>query len=174
MDNKTLIALKESISDWKKRAKNGNLGSKECPLCTLEIKKEGLGSKCTDCIIKKRTGRAYCHGTPYWAWVDAVGKLPLRQQLICANEEVEFLESFLPKEEKMKFVIGNEKKEAEVELYLRKGAEGIVTLMTGNGICLMDFKDGKFERCCGAGMDGIKTSREGKILEVGEYDGKGM
>ncbi len=90
MDNETLVALKESISDWERRARDRGLNlEKECPLCTLD-KKQGRGD-CETCIIMKQTGKNECHGTPFW---DRIGvPFPIYEQ-----NEIAFLKSFLPKE----------------------------------------------------------------------------
>lgn len=166
MDNKTLVALEESIDDWKKKAR-GIKVDRECPLCVLGWKRGTPleRHKCWNCIIKERTGQYECHGSPFW------NKGSTRYEL----NMVEYLESFLPqkKEEvKMKFVIkdSNQRKEnVKVELSLENGSDGFVKIYASskgeNRKILMTFKDGKFRRCWGAQTEGVNTNTHGQIIE---------
>ncbi len=87
MDSEDLQALEESISDWEKKAR-GETVKDRCPLCILGEKRESGNNRCNRCIIKKRTGRAECHGTPVWN--NDTG-------LSYKRDMVKFLKSFLPK-----------------------------------------------------------------------------
>jgi len=90
MDNETLVALKESISDWERRARDRGLSlERECPLCALD-KKQGRGD-CKTCIIMKQTGQSECHSTPFWNKTGV--PFPIYEQ-----NEIAFLKSLLPKE----------------------------------------------------------------------------
>ena len=70
MDDKTLKALEGSIEKWKKIERSTRAldkGNYNCPLCKLFVKgKHGLW--CTNCPIKKKTGRVVCEGSPYDLW----------------------------------------------------------------------------------------------------------
>ncbi len=167
MDNKTLVALQESINDWEKRARDKRFVSeRECPLCTLD-RKQGQGD-CKTCIIKERTGEAECHNTPFWNKT----RIPFP---IYEQNEIAFLKSFLPKdkeESKMKFVIKDDmqgNKNIKVELSLGYGSGGFVKIYANNKgenrKILMVFKDGQFKRCWGAQTEGVNTNSHGQIIE---------
>ncbi len=161
MDNETLVALKESIGDWKKRAK-GETIVKACPLCELTKKRDEGRAVCFGCIIEQRTGLDGCIGTPYWE--DEKLGFPIYE-----NNMVKFLESFLPKKEevKKKFVIRDDdkqkEKDVEVELHLSENMNGV--RLIGNNYTLMTFKDGKFRRVTCVDEIGIETDSQGRILE---------
>lgn len=103
MDKETREARDESIDDWERRARGEDLGNKKCPQCVLGEKRDGrkhVDDKCRHCIIKERTGKVQCYGTPYWNWRDARYTKNTKDQLFYVDQEVTFLKSFLPKEEK--------------------------------------------------------------------------
>lgn len=91
------IALEESISDWKRKA-DGWVQDDECPLCILGRKRNGdIGNnKCTNCIIKKHTGRHSCSDTPFY-------RNPIFPDY--HQREIEFLESLRPKKKTRKGII---------------------------------------------------------------------
>lgn len=94
MNKEDEIALEESISDWKKKAKGITI-TRKCPLCTLGMQRNGDDS-CSQCIIKRHTGVSQCCGTPFW---------PRGTTLRYYQREIEFLESLRPKKEKEKDII---------------------------------------------------------------------
>ena len=165
MDNKTLVALKESIKNWERQVRDEGFDPGDCPLCALD-KKQGRGD-CESCIIKERTGLGQCHDTPFWNKTGV--PFPIYEQ-----NEIAFLKSLLPKEKeesKMKFVIKNDKqknKNVEVELSLKSGSlspYGDVEVYSGSKV-LIAFKGGKFIRPTNARLNGIETDSNGRILEI--------
>ncbi len=99
MNREDEIALEESISDWKDKAR-GVYTYRECPLCALGTKRDGTGRGyeykcCTNCIILKHTGRPNCINTPY----HDKGNPKYYQR------EIEFLESLRPEKKVEKNVI---------------------------------------------------------------------
>ena len=101
MDDVTLIALKQSIEKWERRAvgeHNLPLGTASCPLCRLfhgNYRADGLKNSCEGCPVFEKTGEKYCIDTPYRAY--GVNRTDLH-----AKQELEFLRSLLPAEEEEK------------------------------------------------------------------------
>ena len=102
MDSKTLDALKASIAHWQenlakaKAGKRFELGSSECALCGLFAEDD-----CNGCPVKDKTKIFGCIGTPYYKVRNVL--LYRRQSGDLAEatkDEVEFLQSLLPPEEK--------------------------------------------------------------------------
>ena len=97
MDKKTLTALQGSIEKWR-QIEAGTLedcGIHNCPLC-----REFFMKSCDGCPIYTETGRRFCRGTPYDAWIEATefGSVANTPELVAlARAEREFLESLLPK-----------------------------------------------------------------------------
>ena len=113
MDKKTLEALKKSIVKWErivKSTKELDLGSVNCALCIL-FNADGCGG----CPIYKKTKKKYCRDTPHTEWTkhviddnysssyvgDGLRRKPgCRECLRLVREELNFLKSLLPKENK--------------------------------------------------------------------------
>ena len=113
MNKETLEALKKSIAKWGKIAKSTkemDLGRINCALCDL------FGDfVCEKCPVYKKTKKKYCRDTPYTEWSDHViddnysfsyvgaglrRKPRCKECLRLAKEELNFLKSLLPKENK--------------------------------------------------------------------------
>lgn len=103
MNAETLKALQGSIRKWKAIvAGNGvDKGIKNCPLCKLFYQ-----DACHGCPVRRKSGRANCINTPYenWCWSDRKGSWSREGSRIggpysrrCAKDEVEFLQSLLPR-----------------------------------------------------------------------------
>lgn len=104
MNAKTLSALKRSIRHWERMAASKR--NKEscyadgCPLCKLFYEpRTPRSDNCTGCPVKRKTGHSLCRETPWLAaareladWRNHYG---IRGQYV--EEEIEFLESLLPK-----------------------------------------------------------------------------
>lgn len=95
-------ALEGSIEKWYKiwQGEGEDRGTDNCPLC-----KEFIEAFCKRCPVKKKTGRLYCHSTPYKEWCmhgDRVHKSSEKVQCdVCkgiARAEYEFLVSLREKE----------------------------------------------------------------------------
>lgn len=108
MDEKTLTALKKSISKWERNAvaetpKDYTLGIKTCALCTLFFRR----GFCTGCPVQAKTGMSCCIGSPYNGadnarrkWRDDPSNTALRDAAhAAARAEADFLRSLLPKAE---------------------------------------------------------------------------
>ena len=102
MDEKTLTALKGSIAKWERIVKRTGVdnGSENCPLCHiyLPLKCQGcpVGKHCIDTVWGKWTlHHAVVHHKPRRS---IVGKCRTCKKL--AREELEFLQSLLPKDTK--------------------------------------------------------------------------
>ena len=70
----------------------------------------------------------------------------------------------------MKFQLVKDKKDKEniIELWLEDISDGEISLMGTSGgdeKYLMTFKDGKFERCTDADLEGLETDSTGRIKE---------
>lgn len=87
-----LVALKDSIGNWEKRAR-GKVVRDACPLCNAcsECFFDATKNKIR-CPVYEATGKRNCERTPYWDWVSNM--TPEN-----AQKEVDFLKSLLPKEE---------------------------------------------------------------------------
>lgn len=110
MNKPTLKALKESIKAWElkyelaKKEQYGDIlcGWWDCPLC-----QKFLHNECKRCPVKV-AGWSNCEGTAYYdvkAILDSindcgVGERDHENLLKFINEEILFLKSLLPKEEK--------------------------------------------------------------------------
>ena len=110
MKDETLKALKGSITKWKRivNGKGKDVGNTNCPLCTLF-------PMCAGCPVADRADEDGCTNTPWEKWslhqtnfhnlrpvfwggsFSIVGKCRTCKKL--AREELEFLQSLLPKEE---------------------------------------------------------------------------
>lgn len=103
MDECTREALELSIVKWEKnleaarelRFKDVKTSEIDCPLCDLFIR-----NGCGGCPVSERTGTGYCRGTPY----DRVYKAYIDKDedniVSACEDELAFLKSLLPKEEK--------------------------------------------------------------------------
>lgn len=98
MDKKTLMALRESIKKWERKASNPKsalsaANRDNCPLCKL------CGKDCLGCPIKKLTGRKHCVDTPYDDWSSSLyfGHGDPHLAMLMAQHEVDFLKSLLPR-----------------------------------------------------------------------------
>ena len=96
MDGVTLIALKESIEKWEKRAAGAHnlpLGTAACPLCRLfHADYQTDTASCEGCPVFEKTRGPFCIATPYLDYADN----PTDAN---AKRELEFLKSLLPAEE---------------------------------------------------------------------------
>lgn len=97
MNKEDEMALEESISDWKDKARGIN-NMRMCPLCALGKRRNGDLSyeMCSQCIIKKHTGVEQCRNTPFW---------PRKTTPEYYKLEIEFLESLRPEEKVKKDII---------------------------------------------------------------------
>jgi hypothetical protein len=112
-DIKTLKALLESIDHWDRLAAGKpnpreKVGWEDCALCALFLNPPCPTDveRCTGCPVRNRTGRKYCHGSPY----DAAEQIAIPDisnqgapQILntvefieAAKLELEFLRSLLP------------------------------------------------------------------------------
>lgn len=91
MDERTKIALEGSIAKWESIVKGTgiDMGVNNCPLCAVFYRSHN----CNGCPVKQRTGRSYCHQTPYQQFNNALfaGQFALAHEY--AEKELEFLES---------------------------------------------------------------------------------
>ena len=109
----TLRALKASIAHWKRNAadpKKAEISASACALCRrfndlsnpLFCKRK-LKNEIEVCPVFRVTGKDSCKGSPYTAFHDAWGtaydnkEWDIKKLTKLANDEVEFLESLLPK-----------------------------------------------------------------------------
>ena len=107
MDAKTRKALEGSIKKWRKIVEweDTDNGISNCPLCALF-----WSARCSECPVKRATGKRECGGTPYVRWAKAQYKAggfdaieirglrpfdPQTQRL--AEEELKFLISLRPR-----------------------------------------------------------------------------
>ncbi len=105
MNAKTLKALKGSIEHWQRlvdfeKNPGEEPGSQQCDLCKLSVNKsEGFYVDCNECVVKLRTGRPGCIGTPFNRAYSAFFKRHENPEEFrhAAKEEMEFLKSLLPK-----------------------------------------------------------------------------
>lgn len=87
----------KSIKHWEEMRANPRSSeptSSACPLCTEYIKKD-----CEGCPIAAKTGKPYCHDTPYdsaWEAWGSADEYP-RTWRNAATAEIRFLRSLLPK-----------------------------------------------------------------------------
>ena len=112
MDEKTLEALKGSIRKWEKIVDGTGIddGNDNCPLCHLF-----LNDWCEKCPVFQKNNQEFCSHTPYSQWnrhhddrhqkweenedgYRIIGKCRTCKKL--AREELEFLQSLLPKDTK--------------------------------------------------------------------------
>jgi hypothetical protein len=113
MNRKTRYALEGSIQKWEGivAGTEGDRGTNNCPLCTLFY--VGLDHACEGCPVRKKTGQAYCNGSPYRKFIDAADRVhfldfkagvyadtPELQK--AAKAELRFLKGLLPKKKKKK------------------------------------------------------------------------
>lgn len=103
MDSLVSKALEDSISNWEKRAEgkyNGPSGRLGCPLCQLfnPVYLNNSENNCRGCPVKEKTGKQFCHGTPYIQWTQAKQDKNEEEMKQHAAEEVTFLKSLRPKE----------------------------------------------------------------------------
>lgn len=103
MNSKTLNALKQSIAKWDDYTQATHrdevmLGCFSCPLCHLFRVRS-----CTNCPVKKSTGKMGCQETPYEDAVDAKriwrGSGARANFVKAAIRERDFLISLLPEGE---------------------------------------------------------------------------
>lgn len=121
MDPATLEALKGSIRKWEKivDGTGKDAGSTNCPLCLL-FNKEQTNTPyevdeddnsidgCEGCPVRAASGRDWCYGTPYKAYVDTgfaryreTAEQAAQRAASRANHaqaELDFLRSLLPNE----------------------------------------------------------------------------
>ena len=76
MDDVTLIALKESIEKWEKRAAGEHglaLGCDGCPLCKLfhTNYRKDPEKGCEGCPVFEKTKQHFCYDTPYLIYMRA-------------------------------------------------------------------------------------------------------
>jgi hypothetical protein len=114
MDSRTLEALLLSIEHWRENeaspAEAASTGPDDCPLCELFLK-----DRCSGCPIANAVGDFGCRGTPYEA---AVASRDAAKQSgrdadqeawrAAARAELEFLESLLPRHERVEPNRGDE------------------------------------------------------------------
>jgi hypothetical protein len=118
VDTVALDALQRSIAHWEEnvaatRIQDVRIGAGDCRLCVVfrgnsEVQKP---SDCIGCPVAEKTGQIYCRLTPYSnalrffdrAWANRATRGP-SVYLTCfkqaAQEELDFLRSLLPTEEK--------------------------------------------------------------------------
>lgn len=98
-------ALRGSIRKWQKIVSGKGLDhhAKNCPLCVQFIQ-----NNCDGCPVARKTKEAFCEGSPYEKWEDALGDMCPRndsggydfyrypEARLAAKEELEFLKSLLP------------------------------------------------------------------------------
>jgi hypothetical protein len=95
MDERSLKALKDAIELWERiESRELNEGDFNCPLCETFCVHGPTGYSCTNCPIRKKTGRENCEGTPYWSYRNDAEDRDER-----AHDEVVFLRSLLPEGE---------------------------------------------------------------------------
>lgn len=109
MTPSTLKALKASIAHWRRLATGKRRlferpAAEDCALCAKFCRQlvnqwGRISGTCDGCPVKNRTGRNTCLGTPYKAarnkWLIYGADSP--EFKAAAKEELEFLESLLPK-----------------------------------------------------------------------------
>lgn len=83
MDAETLKALKGSIKKWRGIVAGTEIdhGSDNCPLCQLFVERT---ESCRGCPVQERTGRNYCHRTPYIAFYHATDGRHAAEDSRCA------------------------------------------------------------------------------------------
>jgi hypothetical protein len=111
MNAKTLKALRDSISHWKrivgkKTLPDESIYSDSCPLCKLFSSAENPNAKpfCGGCPVAKKAGMSGCKYTPWEAaaWEAAVSECYSSGQsspefIKAAKVQLKFLKSLLPK-----------------------------------------------------------------------------
>jgi len=95
MDNRTLTALRKSITHWEENSKATDfqsitIGQDACALC--QEFNNGL-FPCSGCPVKEKTGHSGCKGTPYDKVASSITFSGSKE---FALEEVAFLKSLLP------------------------------------------------------------------------------
>jgi hypothetical protein len=108
MDAITLYALKRSIEKWRVRAyayaEHSNEDGVDCPLCVLFNHHVNTNAppRCVGCPVAEKAGQPYCHGTPYYNWVDfeaaddETSESTYERLCELAKVELDFLISLLP------------------------------------------------------------------------------
>ena len=120
MTTKAKLALLQSIEHWRAIVKKCededpkiDIGPKHCSLCE-KFFPWGDGEHdeqldCAGCPVKERTGKPRCRGTPYDKFEFLLSDVEDEENVVyqawtrltkAAKEELEFLESLLPEEEK--------------------------------------------------------------------------
>lgn len=109
MDPTTLAALRVGIAKWEGIANGTGIdrGGTNCALCLVfhpGCRSDGEDN-CVGCPVRNRTGRDYCKGTPYDAWLHAGfgpgGHLHGStgdEARALARPELDFLRSLLPED----------------------------------------------------------------------------
>lgn len=107
MDDKTLSALRGSISKWRAivDGTGADEGASNCPLCEAFYDNEDEDVEiCFGCPVAQAR-MIECGDTPYWIWRELFGRhdFPLRAkttyQKAAAQAELDFLISLLPEGE---------------------------------------------------------------------------
>lgn len=103
MDAKTLEALKASIEKWERNAAvatlaEANIYSSSCPLCDLYLRL--ADDDCSGCPVSARTREGGCEGSPWEVAYLTRRAGNLDAFKVAAREEVAFLKSLLPVEER--------------------------------------------------------------------------
>jgi hypothetical protein len=100
VNNETLKALKGSIEKWEKivGCEEQDCGGDNCDLCKAHY----LNGKCRSCPVYLRSGRNYCHETPYDDWFqyaeeNGTFRVFDKKSSRLALAELDFLKSLLPK-----------------------------------------------------------------------------
>ena len=107
MDAPTLAALEASVEKWRRNSEAQSADDYlvkilDCPLCRL-FHDRSTGRGCVGCPVSAWTGRPICEDTPYerayrlqiqWSKGADVGP----EARASALDEMEFLQSLLPKE----------------------------------------------------------------------------
>lgn len=68
MNEKTIVAIKESIAHWDRlatgtQAEKEDIFYRDCPLCAIFYLKPK--SYCIGCPVMTKTGRSHCDGSPW-------------------------------------------------------------------------------------------------------------
>lgn len=110
MDDKTLEALKGSITKWENIVAGTGVDHSvdNCPLCLMFHPDFTDGdtddNPCDGCPVKVATGYGYCENSLYEKWLDVTDdiwprKASTPEAIQAAQAELDFLRSLLPKEE---------------------------------------------------------------------------
>ena len=99
-DNVMAVALEDSIIHWRENITLGvegaSIAMEDCALCQMYYDR----GECTNCPVRKKTGRKRCNGTPYYEAAHYLDQWDIFGDsddelmfLECARAELAFLES---------------------------------------------------------------------------------